>query len=76
MIERLHNDESGNFVLDSKEGEQVSLCSNNRFSGFPSLGFNSDEESSEDILLETLAELLVDIHFELRYDQQKGSNLL
>jgi len=75
-MEPLHNEQSTDIILDPKEGEQTSLCSNNRSVGSPSLGFSEDQERAEDILLEQLAEILVDIHFELRYDTKKGSNLL
>jgi hypothetical protein len=75
-MKSLHNEQSTDVKFEPEGGDQRLLCSNNRSVGSPSLGCISNQESSIDLLLERLAEILVDIHFELRYDQQKGGDLL
>jgi hypothetical protein len=77
MINPLHDNQTTRRSLKPKEGEQRLLCSNNVAVGSPSLGFNKDEESAEDLLLERLAEILVEYYFEQRkLSQQKSGNLL
>ena len=68
-------------IVDSNEGERVSLSSNKDVGRFPSLDLTDNYQATEDHLVKKLAEILVEgflwLHtHDTDSEQQKGSDLL
>jgi hypothetical protein len=64
MINPLHNNQSTEKDFEPKEGEQRSLCSNNRSVGSPSLGCNTDAEDESFAGLADFFDLLARFDYE------------